>query len=139
MTEVTRRAQAPLPLLVGFALFLAAIGYLVASSLSRRIVPTYSPTTVRPSARGSIDTLTVEARESRAWRFIDLARGAVVMVPDTAGWELAIRRHHVIAAGAIADAGEQPFEAVRSAPSQGYLLNRAATDTTNPAIARWYR
>lgn len=144
MTDVTRRAQAPLPLLVGFALFLSAIGYLVASSLSRRTVPTYTPTAARQVPRASrdsltLDTLTVDARDSRAWRFIDVARGTVVAPPDTAGWELAIRRHHVIAADAIADAGELPFDAMRSAPSQGYVVNRAATDTTNPAIARWYR
>src|SRR5688500_4956285 len=103
MTEVTRRAQAPLPLLIGFALFLAAVGYLVASSLSRRSVPTYTPTvTALPrDGRGSmdslaIDTLTVDARDSRVWRFVDLTRGAVVTPPDTAEWELAIRRHHVI-------------------------------------------
>ncbi len=63
----------------------------------------------------------------------------VVAPPDTAGWDLAVRRHFVIASDAIADLGPKRFEDIRKAPDRGFVANVVGDDTTNAAIRRWYR
>lgn len=143
-----RRSRAPVLLGVGLALFVAAMGYLVASSLADRSEPTFEPAPVgvaRPRRAGAdtvtdtlTDTLTVDASDERAWRFVDLDRGAVLLPPDTAGWDLAVRRFHVIAADAAADLGAVAFDTVSRAPRRGYVANALGTDTTNAALRRWY-
>jgi hypothetical protein len=85
-----RRQAIPWPLLIGFGIFVAAMGYLVAASLTRRVAPTFAPTMV---ARG--DTLTVDATDGAAWRYVSLERGRVLTVPDTLEWDLAVRRYNV--------------------------------------------
>ena len=141
MADAQRRSGAPF-LLVGFALFVAAIAYLVASSLVKRTVPTFDLT---PSAAGrprsgsrTVDTVTVDAADPKAWRFFDLARGSLLTPPDTSGWDLAMRRYTIIAADAIADLGPAAFDAVARAPERGYVANAVGRDTANPAIRRWY-
>lgn len=127
-------------LLAGFGGFLALLGLLLASSLSRRQAPAFSPREAVPprgSGRGP-DTLTVDASESGQWRLVDLDRGRVVAPPDTAGWDLALRRFHLIASGAIADAGRISFDNLAQPPVSGYIGNTFGTDTTNAAIGRWY-
>jgi hypothetical protein len=137
------RAGTPALLLGGFAAFLAAIAYLVASSLAKPAVTSFAPTPpshARPAGGGAReDTVTVDAGDSRAWRFFDFARGAIVAPPDTAGWDLAFRRYHVIAHDAIADLGATTFGRVSRAPTYGYTANSVGRDTTNAAIAHWYR
>jgi hypothetical protein len=92
-----------------------------------------------PGGRGHHpDTLTVDASESGRWRFVDLDRGRVLALPDTAGWDLAIRRFHVIVSRAIADAGAVPFDRLARPPESGYISNTLDSDTTNAAISRWY-
>jgi hypothetical protein len=129
----------------GFTLFLGLMGYLVASSTARRTTPVHAPTPlarVRPAVPpGGADTLTIDARDERAWRFVDLARGAQLLAPDTAGWDLAVRRYYIIAGGggAIADLGAVGFDAVTRAPSAGYVANTVGrSDTSNAAVRRWY-
>ena len=138
-----RRSGAPAPLLGGFAVFLAAIAYLVASSLTRPNVTSYAPTPptrVRPTGDGTgEDTVTVDASDARTWRFFDFARGSIVTPPDTAGWDLAVRRYHIIAHDAIADLGATSFGSVTRAPTRGFMANTIGRDTTNAAIAHWYR
>jgi hypothetical protein len=138
-----RRSRAPALLLGGFAVFLAAIAYLVASSLAKPHVTSFAPTPLshaRPAGDGPReDTVTVDASDSRAWRFFDFTRGNILVPPDTAGWDLAIRRYHVIAHDAIADLGKTTFGHVSRAPSHGYTANSVGRDTTNAAIAHWYR
>ncbi len=127
-------------LVIGFATFLALLGYLLASSLTRRQVPTFpfrEAVTPRDGGRGT-DTLTVDASASRPWRFVDLDSGGVVRPPDTSGWDLAIRRFHIIASGAIADAGPTSFDSMAQRPASGYIVNTLGPDTTNAAIGRWY-
>jgi hypothetical protein len=137
------RHGAPALLLGGFAAFLAAIAYLIASSLARPKVTSFAPTPLshaRPAGDGAReDTVTVDASDSRAWRFFDFARGSIVAPPDTAGWDLAIRRYHVIVQDAIADLGKTTFDRVSRAPSHGYAANSVGRDTTNAAVAHWYR
>lgn len=108
--------------------------------MARRQAVAFPPReVVTPIDRGSgPDTLTVDASNSSRWRFVDLDRGRVRSPPDTGGWDLAIRRFHVIAAEAIADAGTGPFASLAQAPASGYAANTLGSDTTNPAIRRWY-
>ena len=138
-----RRSGAPAPLLGGFAVFLAAIAYLVASSLVKPDVASFAPTPpsrARPAGDGvRDDTVTLDASDSRAWRFFDFARGSILTPPDTAGWDLAVRRYHIIAHDAIADLGATTFSGVHRAPARGFTPNTTGRDTTNAAIAHWYR
>ena len=144
------RTRATTALVIGFTLFVAALVYLVASSLSGRSAPEFDPTPPGggPGGRGrasltgaarDADTITVDARDSRAWRFVSLTAQTVLVPPDTAGWDLAVRRHRIIVSGLIADLGAVAFESVTHAPRTGHVANTAGRDTINAAIARWYR
>lgn len=135
--------RATTALVIGFTLFVAAMVYLVASSLGGRSAPEFDPT---PAGRARLvdasrgaDTLTIDARDARAWHFASLTAQAVLTPPDTAGWDLAVRRHRIIGGGLIADLGAVAFDSVARAPRTGYVANIAGRDTSNPAIARWYR
>jgi hypothetical protein len=143
MPDGERQSRPPLLLVGGFALFIFVTGYLVVSSVTRRTVATFdpSPRTTASSDSGPRhdDTITVDATDSRVWQYVDFDRAAVVAPPDTAGWDLAVRRYSVIASDAIADLGSRRFEDVRDAPDRGFVANVAADDTSNAAIQRWYR
>jgi hypothetical protein len=143
MPDGERQSRPPLLLVGGFALFIVVTGYLVVSSVTKRSVPTFDPsprTTASPdSGPRHDDTITVDATDSKLWRYIDFDRGSVVAPPDTAGWDLAVRRYVVIASDAIADLGPTRFEDVRDAPDRGFVANVTANDTANAAIRRWYR
>jgi hypothetical protein len=136
------RSRASILLLSGLATFVLALVFLVASSLVRRSAPVFDPTpigVVRSSPPSGVDTLTVDARDERLWRFVDLGRGVVSPASEASAWDLVIRRHDIGASGAIADAGEVQFEAVRRAPAGTYIATSGGRDTVNAAIRRWYR
>jgi hypothetical protein len=143
MPDGERQARPPLLLVGGFALFIAVTAYLVASSVTKRSVPTFdpSPRTTASSDSGPRhdDTITVDATDSKQWQYVDFDRGGVLAPPDTTGWDLAVRRYLVIASDAIADLGLRRFEDVRDAPEGGFVANVVANDTVNAAIRRWYR
>ncbi|GBD31208.1 hypothetical protein HRbin33_00156 [bacterium HR33] len=127
----------------GFLLFLLLIGFLVASALAPREVAVFDPSPPGQRQAGTLreprtDTVTVDARDARAWRFFDLDRGMVLESPDTAGWDLAFRRFHIIAAAGILDLETTDFESSGALPAAGYQPNVYRSDTLNPAIARWY-
>ena len=132
--------RAPLPLVAGFALFVAGIAGIVAASVSRPTVATFAPT-ARGGARspGGVDTVTLDARDESRWVFFDLADGRTLLPPDTAGWDVAVRRFHVIVADAAANLGAADFDAVAAAPESGFVATVPARDTSNAAIERWYR
>jgi len=135
------RSRASLVLLGGFATFVVAIGFLVVSSLVKRSAPVFDPTPIgmeRSSPPSGVDTLTVDARDERLWTFVDLGRGVVLPSSEASAWDLAIRRHDIGASGAIADAGEMQFDAVRRAPAGTYIATSGGRDTVNAAIRRWY-
>jgi hypothetical protein len=136
---------APLPLLVGFGLFLAAISYLVAASLTRRTAPVYS-ISPHERARGAHwetvgDTLTVDATDGDRWQYVSLTRGQVLTPPDTSGWEIAVQRYRMITppSGAVADLGRVPFEQARSASAASFIATTSARHPMNAAIDHWYR
>lgn len=127
----------------GFVVFLFSIGFLVASALAPRETAVFDPTPPGGNQSGDLpvprtDTVTVDARHGRAWQFFDLDRGILLQTPDTAGWDLAFRRFHIIAADGIRDLETTDFESSAPVPSAGYQPNVYRSDTLNPAIARWY-
>src|SRR5712675_1857978 len=99
-----RAANAPLPLLLGFGLFVASLVYLVAMSLSRGDAPVFTPS---PSTRArpadwmrAGDTLTLDATDGDRWRYVSLTEGHPLTGADIARWQLAARRYRVTVAGA---------------------------------------
>lgn len=121
----------------------------VATSLDRPVPPTRAPDPPQPRAFG--DSLvgpyvtTVDATNPRVWTRFDFSRGSVVPADDLK-WDLAFRRHRVIAnggpgfagRGGIVDLGQVEFDEVVYAPAEGYVVTRARGDTINLAIQRWY-
>jgi hypothetical protein len=135
------RSRASLLLLGGLATFVLALVFLVVSSLVKRSAPVFQPTpvgVVRSSPPSGVDTLTVDARDERLWTFVDLGRGVVMPPSEASAWDLAIRRHDIGASGAIADAGEVPFEELHRAPEGTYIATSGGRDTVNAVIRRWY-
>src|SRR5919202_3249793 len=130
----TRRAAMPAPLLVGFVLFIVAMGYIVATSLTRRTAPAFAPTAearVRPPGwERTGDTITVDATDGDRWRYVSLERGRVLSPPDTAGWDLAVRRYHLRPNGGAVDLGLAAFDTARGGST-------SPSDTG--AMERWYR
>jgi hypothetical protein len=146
-------SRTPLPLIGGFALFLATIAYALAASFVRPSVMTFEPTgAVRPGANGesvahdpgggraaSIDTVTIDASDDGVWRYLDLEQRRVTVAPDTAGWDLAFRRHTFIAAAGVRDVGAVPWDSVTRAPPGPYAGTPRASAAADPALRRWYR
>jgi hypothetical protein len=129
----------PIPVLVLAGLFGIAMIWLIGASLSTRAVPTYAPRSPSPiDATPVLDTVTIDARDPDRWQFYAFAAGALVP-PDTAGWDIAIRRFHIMVAGEAVGIDSSAFEALRAPPTAGYQATSFARDTVNRAIARWYR
>jgi len=134
-----RSASAPLPLLVGFVFFLAGLVWLIVASLTRRDAPVFelsAPTRVRATGWAEHgDTLTLDATDGEQWRYASLSRGRAL--GDSAGWEIAVRRHNVTVAGALADLGVVEFERARI-PATAVFVSSTANEGANDAIKRWY-
>ena len=135
-----RAQRPPLPLIVGFTGFLAVIAFILAASLLRPKMAEFPPTPagVRPPGTTGVDTVTIDARDPARWRFFSLDRG-ILEEPDTADWDLAFRRFHVIVSGAAADAGSVDFHQPIALPDSAFAATTFARDTLNAALARWYR
>ncbi|HZI42484.1 MAG TPA: HmuY family protein [Gemmatimonadaceae bacterium] len=136
---------APLPLLILFGLFLAAIAYLVSASLVRRDAPVFSATPPNHT-RGANwervgDTLTVDASDGDRWVYVSFAQGRVLVAPDTAGWDVAVQRYRVITppAGAIADLGTAPFASGAVLSGAPFVSTTGDAQRENDAIKHWYR
>ncbi len=134
------RSRPPLPLLLGFATFVLVLSYLIVASLVRPEVAEFTPTPrgVQPSGGPGPDTVTLDARDLARWQFYSLRRGAI-SPPDTADWDLAVRRYHAITSGSAADAGAVTFEQAREVATAAFLETVFARDTVQPALSRWYR
>jgi hypothetical protein len=122
----------PVPILVLAGLFGIAMTWLVGDSLATHTVPTYVPRSRTPgtASRPMVDTVTIDARDPERWQFFAF---------DTGGWDIAVRRFHVMVAGDAIGIDSVPFEALHSPPSVGYVATTFDRDTVNAAIARWYR
>jgi hypothetical protein len=135
-------ARAPLPLLIGFALFVAGLAYMVVASLARRDGAVFTPSPPARArsadwARGG-DTLTLDAADGEQWRFASLTMGRALVGADTVRWELAARRYRVTVAGALADLGPVPFAQARVDRTTRFVESRPG-ETVNDAIQHWYR
>ena len=123
------------------AAFVLLMGSLVIGSFAEPEFPPYTPNAGAPvrvgdSLAGPI-TYTLDASTPDRWQRFDFARSAVV---DSGSWDIAFRRTHVMAAvgTGIADLGAVPFDSVSDLPEAGYLVARAAGDTSHPAVGKWY-
>ena len=137
--DPARGARPPLPLLLGFGVFVAGLAYLVGASLARRDAPVFTPSPPsrvrsREWARAG-DTLTLDATDGDRWRYASLARGRALEEPDTAGWELAARRYRVSVppGAALADLGPVPFDSARA---EGVVAGRPSG---GGEMDHWYR
>lgn len=145
MTPTKRRT--PILLVGGFGLFVVILGYLVASSLVRKEIPTFEPTPMglaRVPRVGATDTLTIDARDPDTWQWVDIDRGRILALPDTAGWDVAVQRFRLAPARAAVDLGpgrgggaygrvDEP-----PPPDSGYVTTVQNGDPTNAATERWY-
>ena len=125
--------------------FLLLVASLVIGSFTTPAFPPYALTAAQPVLVG--DSLvgpasyTLDASAGETWRRFHFARNAVV---DSGPWDVAFRRHHVIAASGagIADLGVVPFDSVREVPAAeeggGYAPTEFGRDTVNPGIGKWY-
>lgn len=125
---------------------LAAV-LLVALSLQREPPPAYPVSQLEPMevGNGLFGPATVTLDASAGWVFFSFATGSTVHAGAGRTWDVAFRRFHVMVNGgpgfpgngAVADLGAVDFDAVTVAPQAGWV-DRAARDSTNEAIARWY-
>jgi hypothetical protein len=132
-------------LLVLLIAFVGAMAYLIAASMVPRDVPTFMPS---PFDAGDgdgkagdrrVDTVTFDARDAERWHYFSLSRGVPLVPPDTAGWEVAVRRYHLVVPGAAADMGPVEFASVDVVPDSGFVMPDGRDDAGHPAIRRWYR
>lgn len=134
------RLGAPVPLIVGFALFIVALVWLVASSLQRRDAPVFALSAANRERsanwKESGDTLTLDATDGEHWRFASLENGRALPLGDSTGWNIAVQRHRITVAGALADLGAVPFDDARVTDSATFLSSTG--DRANDAIERWY-
>ena len=136
---VQRPAAVPLPLLLGFALFVVGLGWVVTASLTRREAPVCAPS---PPARARAsnwmevgDTLTLDAADESRLRYASLTLGRAL--EDSVGWELAARRHRIVAAGEVADLGPVAFASALQ-PADTAFQRSMPDDDASPAMRRWY-
>ena len=125
----------PLPLAIGFILFVVVLGYVITASLVRRDSPTFTLRSPRPSGLtqpGPPDTVTIDTADPEAWQYLDLDRGRSLTPPDTAAWDLALRRYQLRTRGAMPATGSVPFDSA--------AMPEATWDTIGPSlIGKWYR
>jgi hypothetical protein len=90
-------SRARIVLFAGFGLFVAVLIYLVAASLKRRSAPEFSvsPVGVPLTRSDSGITVTLDARDENAWRYLDLDRAIALPPGDSSDWDLAVRRFHI--------------------------------------------
>ena len=133
----TSRQRLPRLLIAVLVAFVGAMVYLVATSLVPRDVPTFLPSIA--IAHGGIDTVTFDARDAEQWQYFSISRGAPLAPPDTSGWELAVRRYHLIVPGEAADLGPVDLAAVGTVPDTAFLPSDGRADAGHPALRGWYR
>ena len=131
----------PILVLVMAIAFVLLAAALLIGSFTRPEFPPYQVTVPRPAVVGDTlvgpATYTLDASSTELWHRFALTRNAEV---DTGAWDVAFRRFHLIAApgGGIRDLGAVPFDSVALLPTDGYLANDVAPDTTNPGVGKWY-
>jgi len=134
-------SRPPILVLALAGAFLLLVASLVIGSFTTPEFPPYAVTVQPPAPVGDSlvgpSTYTLDASAGDGWRRFQFARNAVV---DSGSWDIAFRRHHVIAASGagIADLGAVPFDSVRELPAEGYAPTDFGRDTVNPGVGKWY-
>lgn len=134
-------SRPPILVLVLAGAFLLLVASLVIGSFTTPEFPPYGLTVPAPAPVGDSlvgpSTYTLDASAGEGWRRFDFARNAVV---DSGSWDIAFRRHHLIAAPAagIADLGAVPFDSIAQVPTDGYVATELARDTVNAGVGKWY-
>jgi hypothetical protein len=134
-------SRPPILVLALAGAFLLLVTSLVIGSFTTPEFPPYAVTVPRPAPVGDSlvgpSTYTLDASAGETWRRFHFARNAVV---DAGSWDVAFRRHHVIAASGagIADLGAVPFESVGEVPVDGYAPTDFGRDTANAGMGKWY-
>jgi hypothetical protein len=136
-------SRPPILVLALAGAFLLLVASLVIGSLTTPEFPPYAVTAPPPRLAPVGDSLvgpgtyTLDASAGEGWRRFDFSRDAVV---DSGSWDIAFRRHHLIAApgAGIADLGAVPFDSVREVPVAGYAPTEFGRDTVNPGVGKWY-
>jgi hypothetical protein len=140
---LSRPRRPPILVLALAGAFLLLVASLVIGSFTKPEFPPYAVTAPVPVRVGDSlvgpSTYTLDASAGDSWRRFQFARNAVV---DSGPWDIAFRRHHVIAApgAGIADLGAVAFDSVREVPpaGEGYAPTEFGRDTLNPGVGRWY-
>jgi len=141
--------------LLGLSLFFLAPWLLPGRSVGDFPLTPLNPVEVGDRLVGPV-LYTLDARSLEQWTFFDFSRGSVVGVPHQfdIGWDLAFRRHKILAnggatnpqgKGGILNLGAVAFGSVREAPAEGYITDSIAAispegiETENLAIKAWYQ
>jgi hypothetical protein len=136
-------SRPPILVLALAGAFLLLVAALVIGSFTKPEFPPYT-VTAPPSRSAPVgdslvgpSTYTLDASAGESWRRFHFGRNAVV---DSGPWDIAFRRHHIIAApgAGIADLGAIPFDSVRELPAQGYAPTEFGRDTVNAGVGKWY-
>ncbi|HEV8303973.1 MAG TPA: HmuY family protein [Gemmatimonadales bacterium] len=132
------------------AAFLLLVAALLIGSFTKPEFPPYTLTTPRLSSVGDSlvgpATYTLDASAGDRWRRFDFGRNAALDSGEGEGegeggaWDIAFRRHHVIAApgAGVADLGAVAFDSVREVPDTGYAATELRGDTVNAGVGKWY-
>ena len=134
-------SRPPILVLALAGAFLLLVASLVIGSFTTPAFPPYAVTAPRPAPVGDSlvgpSTYTLDASAGDGWRRFVFARNAVV---DSGSWDIAFRRHHMIAApgAGIVDLGAVPFDSVREMPAEGYAPTDFGRDTVNAGVGKWY-
>ena len=136
-------SRPPILVLALAGAFLLLVASLVIGSFTTPEFPPYAVTVPQPAPVGDSivgpGTYTLDASAGDGWRRFDFARNAVV---DSGSWDIAFRRHHLIAApgAGIADLGAVAFDSVREVPDAGgrYAPTEFERDTVNAGVGKWY-
>jgi len=140
MPPPTARSRVPVPLIAIAVLFVLVMAWLIAAALVPHQVATYP---LQPQLRPRLgtlgpDTVTLDARDPDQWTFLAFDRGPLAP-PDTAGWDLASRRFHLMTTGSVLVLPGVAFDSLSIAPVGEYSSTTFLPDTQNAALSRWYR
>lgn len=144
-----RAGRTPAWLLIAGLGFMAAIGLVVAASVSRPEAPVFELSRLdareAPTGFAGPDTVTIDARDGDRWTRFDFARGTISEAGER--WDLAVKRYRLVVNGGegfVGAAGVRRMDAafgnVVEAPASGYEASRVTGggDTVNTALDGWY-
>jgi heme-binding HmuY-like protein len=98
----------------------------------------------QPGEDGSFTTQ-VDAADAETWVYFSFASGSQVLPPDPASsdaWDLGFQRFHIISNGGVSGTGggavaivtDQAFDAVTTAPGNGYVEDQPDSDDEDTVV-----